>query len=342
MIANVKKSVFNLEMLDAVKREASTPSAIPSNQINAVLAIPLKKIIEDEHQPRKNFNDEESWQDFVSDIQRRNVQTPIHVRPAVDGIYTIIHGARRYRASLEAGLSTIAAIVETNASAFDDYSQVLENTKRANMAAMDIAQFIQKRIAAGDSKSNIAEKLSENANYVTYHLALLDMPEMIAEAYKQGKIKGAQLIYRLINLYKDAPTLAESLINSNQEITNGLILKARKIEVNTETNRASQDVDIEAIESNSVPTQHLSYHNQANEERPTTKLIDATKTELNKIRKPLLLGYYQEHQPCMVLLHHKPTTAGFIHIKLELTGECLEVPAEAIKLNLLTEALGKE
>jgi hypothetical protein len=44
----------------------------------------------------------------------------------------------------------------------------------------------------------------------------------------------------------------------------------------------------------------------------------------------------------MVLLHHKPTTAGFIHIKLELTGECLEVPAEAIKLNLLTEALGKE
>jgi len=44
----------------------------------------------------------------------------------------------------------------------------------------------------------------------------------------------------------------------------------------------------------------------------------------------------------MVLLHHKPTTAGFIYIKLELTGECLEVPAEAIKLNLLTEALGKE
>jgi len=40
----------------------------------------------------------------------------------------------------------------------------------------------------------------------------------------------------------------------------------------------------------------------------------------------------------MVLLHQKPSTAGFIHIKLELTGECLEVPAEAIKLNLLTEA----
>ena len=341
MIANVKKSVFNLEMLDAVKREATPPSAIPSNQISAVLAIPLKQIIEDEHQPRKDFNDE-NWQEFVSDIKRRGVQTPIHVRPAVNGIYTIIHGARRYRASLEGGLSTIAAIIETNASAFDDYSQVLENTKRANMTAMDIAQFIQKRIAAGDSKSNIAEKLSENANYVTYHLALLDMPEMIAEAYSQGKIKGAQLIYRLINLYKDAPILAESLISSNEEITNALILKTRKAEANTDTKNASQNVDNTDTEYASIATQNLPYHNPANEERPTTKLIDPTETEPRKIKKPLLLGFYQEHQPCMVLLHQKPTTAGFMFIKLELTGETLEVPAEVIKLNLLTEALGKE
>lgn len=337
MIANVKKSVFNLEMLDAVKREATPPSAIPSNQISAVLAIPLKQIIEDENQPRKDFNDED-WQDFVSDIKRRGVQTPIHVRPAVDGIYTIIHGARRYRASLEAGLGTIAAIIETNASAFDDYSQVLENTKRANMAAMDIAQFIQKRIAAGDSKSNIAEKLSENANYVTYHLALLDMPEMIALAYSQGKIKGAQLIYRLINLYKNAPVLAESLINSNEEITNALILKACKTEAATDINNATQDVDTTDTALVSVATQVLPYHNPANEELSKARRADLTKTEPSKIKKPLLLGFYQDHQPCMVLLHHKPTTAGFIHIKLELTGECLEVPAEAIKLNLLTEA----
>ncbi|CAN4268082.1 parB_part, ParB/RepB/Spo0J family partition protein [Methylophilaceae bacterium] len=341
MIANIKKSVFNLEMLDAVKRETTSATAIPDNQISVVLAIPLNQIIEDEQQPRKDFNDE-NWQDFVSDVKRRGVQTPIHVRPAVDETYTIIHGARRYRASLEAGLNTIAAIIQVDASAFDDYSQVLENTKRANMAAMDIAQFIQKRIAAGDSKSSIAEKLSENANYVTYHLALLDMPEMIAEAYSQGKIKGAQLIYRLINLYKDAPVLAESLINSNEEITNALILKARKTEAATDTNNTSQDVDTTDTVHVPVATQVLPYHNPANEELPTAKPTDLAKTELSKIKKPLLLGFYQDHQPCMVMLHHKPTTAGFIHIKLELTGECLEVPAEAIKLNLLTEARGKE
>ena len=341
MIANVKKSIFNLEMLDAVKRETTSATAIYADQISVVLAIQIKQITEDEHQPRKDFNDE-NWQDFVSDIKRRGVQTPIHVRPAVNGIYTIIHGARRYRASLGAGLSTIASIIETNASAFDDYSQVLENTKRANMAAMDIAQFIQKRITAGDSKSNIAEKLSENANYVTYHLALLDMPELIAEAYRQGKIKGAQLIYRLINLYKDAPVLAESLINSNEEITNALILKARKTEAAIDTNHAPQDAEPTDAALASVANHVLAYHNPTNEELSTAKHTDLTKTEPSKIKKPLLLGFYQDHQPCMVLLHHKPTTAGFIHIKLELTGEYLEVPTEGIKLNVLIEAPGKE
>ena len=57
----------------------------PDNQLNVVLAIPLSQIIEDENQPRKNFHDE-NWQNFVSDIKRRGIQTPIHVRPAVDGI----------------------------------------------------------------------------------------------------------------------------------------------------------------------------------------------------------------------------------------------------------------
>jgi len=48
MIANVKKSVFNLEMLDAVKRETTSAPAILDNQVGVVLAIPLNQIIEDE------------------------------------------------------------------------------------------------------------------------------------------------------------------------------------------------------------------------------------------------------------------------------------------------------
>ena len=88
MIANVKKSVFNLEMLDAVKRETTSAPAILDNQVGVVLAIPLNQIIEDEHQPRKDFNDE-NWQDFVSDVKRRHTNTD--TRASSSGWYLYHH-----------------------------------------------------------------------------------------------------------------------------------------------------------------------------------------------------------------------------------------------------------
>lgn len=336
------KTSFDLSAFDQLAHGAfgtnKTPK--PDNQLNVVLAIPLSQIIEDAHQPRKNFHDEH-WQDFVSDIKRRGVQTPIHVRPAVDGIYTIIHGARRYRAALEAELSTIAAIVQQDAMVFDDYSQVLENTKRANMAAMDIALFIKKRIAAGDSKGKIAEQLSESASYISFHLALTEMPALIETAYKAGKVKGAQLVYQLNKLYDESPTLTESIIRQHDEITNALILQARKsLEADPGSTLASNQAGGDNTANptvTSVTTQTLPYHNPSNKEPAS-----ARPTEPSKIKKPLLLAYYEANQSCVVMLHERPTAAGFVWVKLDDTGETLEVLAEQVKLSVLTEAQGRE
>ena len=333
------KTSFDLSAFDQLAHGAfgtnKTPK--PDNQLNVVLAIPLSQIIEDAHQPRKNFHDEH-WQDFVSDIKRRGVQTPIHVRPAVDGIYTIIHGARRYRAALEAELSTIAAIVQQDAMVFDDYSQVLENTKRANMAAMDIALFIKKRIAAGDSKGKIAEQLSESASYISFHLALTEMPVLIETAYKAGKVKGAQLVYQLNKLYDASPTLTESIINQHDEITNALILQARKsLEADASSESALKQSDGDNAATPLVTTQTLPYFDPRNKEPASAKLENPS-----KIKKPLLLAYYQGDQSCVVMLHERPTAAGFVWIKLDDTGETIEVLAEQVKLSVLTEAQGRE
>ena len=332
------KASFDLSAFDQLAHAtfgASNTNAAPQsdNQLNVVLAIPLSQIIEDENQPRKNFHDE-NWQDFVSDIKRRGVQTPIHVRPSVDGIYTIIHGARRYRASLEAELITIAVIVQQDVEVFDDYSQVLENTKRANMAAMDIALFIKKRIAAGDNKGKIAEQLSESASYISFHLALTEMPALVEAAYKTGKLKGAQLVYQLNKLYDESPQLTESIIKHNDEITNALIIQARKsLEADA---GAEPKLDGDNTIKPPVTTQSLPYHHSSNKEPASTRSADT-----NKIRKPLLLAYYQDNQSCVVILHERPTEAGFVWIKLDDTGETIEVLAEQVKLSILTEAQGE-
>lgn len=378
--ANTKKKTFDLGAFDNVDAFNLNPALTPENQLNVVLAIPLNKIIEDENQPRKDFNDN-NWDNFVADIKKNQVRNPIHVRPAVNGIYKIINGARRYRGSLKAGLSTIPCIIQEDEVRFDNYAQVLDNITNEAMPPMDIASFIQKRIAAGDSKGYIAEQLSVNSSYITIHLALTEMSPVVENAYNSGKVNGARLIYQLNKLYAENPAVAESIINSNDEITNSLIIQARKsLNKQTEGNpqrlvviedlpEFSADLTIPEPPDSTENTQHntdninefndadsndssqdegvkpdtpvavkrIPFHNPDNEEPPSAKLSDP-----NKIKKPLLLAHYQGNQACVVMLHERPTESGFIWIKLEDTGEKIEVLADTIKLNLLTEAQGKE
>ena len=351
------KHSFDLSAFDKLGNSAFGATK-PDNQLNVVLAIRLSQIVEDENQPRTDFNDDE-WEHFVNDIKKHGVRNPIHIRPATEGgIHQIINGARRYRASVDAGLDTIPCLIQTDETRFDDYAQLLDNIKNQAMAPMDIALFIIKRMTAGDSKSMIAEQLSVNNNYITHHLALTKMSAIVQNAHAAGKAKGAQLIYRLNKLYDESPALAETIINNNDEITNALILQARKsLEVNSddeliqshsesEVKSILYDVSITGNDSQGasehapeplVTVKELPYHNPDNEEPANTRLIDP-----NKIKKPLLLAYYLGNQACIVLLHERPTETGFIWIKLEDAGEKIEVVAEQIKLSILTEARGKD
>ena len=70
--------------------------------------IDITLISEDIHQPRKEFN-QETLRELTETIKLRGVKSPISVRPNPDkpGTYIINHGARRYRASINAGLTKI-------------------------------------------------------------------------------------------------------------------------------------------------------------------------------------------------------------------------------------------
>lgn len=195
------------------------------SQVNVVLDIELEKVVEDPDQPRQEF-DEESLAVLADDIRVRGVQTPIAVRPLEGGVYKIIHGARRYRAAKIAGLATIPLIVQANEVLFDDYSQVAENTKRAGLHPMDIARFIQKRKEQGESNKAIAEKLGEQPEYIIHHLALLDAPLLIMDAFRDGKIRGAQSVWRLARLHEKDPLAVEELLRHSDRITQKMIRDA--------------------------------------------------------------------------------------------------------------------
>lgn len=220
-------SIFSVAALNKMmaEKQAQFGGSKDPNQVGVVLAIDLNNVIEDTDQPRQVFDDE-AMQALIDDIKLRGVQAPIAVCPAVDGIYKIIHGARRYRAALAAGLPKVPVIVQTDAEVFDDYSQVAENTKRAGLHPMDIARFIQKRKDLGEKNKYIAERLGESSNYILYHLALIDAPAKIRAAFDDGRIRGAESVWSLVKLQEKNPDAVEQLLDGDVEITRQMIRNA--------------------------------------------------------------------------------------------------------------------
>ncbi len=315
--------MFDLSQFD------KAPTFAPDNQIGIVLSLPLDKVIEDPTQPRTEFDAEELTK-LSEDIARRGVQAPIAVRPPVDGIYQIIHGARRFRASVIAGVPSIPAIVQADEVAFDDYSQVLENTQRHNLTPLDIARFIQKRKTFGETNSQIARNLSEKPDWVTFHLALIDLPAEIQQAYDIGQIKGTKATYELRKLYGKDPDTVKRLIESKEEIT-----QARIREVINMDKAVTIRADTTEVE---VPSEQKRKPIQNEHASPVERLmVEASAPTLDKLRSPIVIGIYQG-APVQILFQLKPSEPGVVWIRSTEADTQQEVLADQITLSRIEEA----
>ncbi|PTN11863.1 ParB/RepB/Spo0J family partition protein [Nitrosomonas aestuarii] len=162
--------------------------------------IDINLIIEDIHQPRKEFN-KETLRELTETVKLRGVKSPISVRPNPDkpGTYIINHGARRYRASINAGLKKIPVFVDTD---YSEADQVIENLQRDNLTSREIADFIGRQLAAGKTKSEIARHIGKTNPYITTHATLLDLPDPIDEVYRSGRCTDVTALYDLTRIYK--------------------------------------------------------------------------------------------------------------------------------------------
>lgn len=162
--------------------------------------IDITLISEDIHQPRKEFN-QETLRELTETIKLRGVKSPISVRPNPDkpGTYIINHGARRYRASINAGLTKIPAFIDTD---YSEADQVIENLQRDDLTSREIADFIGRQLAGGKTKSEIARLIGKTNPYITMHATLLDLPDPLGEVYRTGRCTDVTALYDLTRLYK--------------------------------------------------------------------------------------------------------------------------------------------
>ena len=75
-----------------------------------VQRIRIESIVPNRYQPRHIFPQEE-LAELAASIKESGVLQPIMVRRKGDGIYELISGERRWRASKEAGMETIPVVI---------------------------------------------------------------------------------------------------------------------------------------------------------------------------------------------------------------------------------------
>ncbi len=198
---------IDLSALDAFNAPVS-PAGSP-------LLLDIDLIHEDPDQPRKAFDD---LLELAASIGVHGVKVPISVRPHpnIAGNYMVKFGARRRRASIQAGLTQIPAWIDNVPS---DFEQVIENLQRKDLTPMELAQFMDDKLSAGMKVGEIAHKLAVPPSTVTKHLALIDPPAEIEALYQTGRSTSPETIYELRTLHKLYPDAVKAWLSDDIEVS---------------------------------------------------------------------------------------------------------------------------
>ena len=152
--------------------------------------IPVSSIAPNPRQPRQVF-DEEAQAELVQSIRQVGVLQPVVVRPLPGGdqppSYELVMGERRWRASQQAGLETIPAIVRETQD--DDLLRdaLLENLHRSQLNPLEEAAAYQQLLDDfGCTHDELAERIGRSRPQISNTLRLMRLPPLVQRRVAAG------------------------------------------------------------------------------------------------------------------------------------------------------------
>ena len=172
----------------------STPDAAPDpNATDGLLPVPGARFAElpvgdispNPRQPRTVF-DEDALAELVGSIKEIGVLQPVVVRQVGDR-YELIMGERRWRATQEAGLETIPAIIRDTDDEDLLRDALLENLHRSQLNALEEAAAYQQLLDDfGCTHEQLATRISRSRPQISNTLRLLKLPPLVQRRVAAG------------------------------------------------------------------------------------------------------------------------------------------------------------
>ena len=152
--------------------------------------IRISDIQKNPYQPRKEFS-KEKIEELAQSIKENGLIQPIIVRQSPVIGYEILAGERRYRASIEAGLSEVPVIIKKLSDQDMMVHSIIENLQREDLNPIEEAKAYQSLIEKGYTHADIAAKMGKSRPYITNLVRLLTLPDFILNEVEAGKLSQA-------------------------------------------------------------------------------------------------------------------------------------------------------
>ena len=189
----------------------------------ALMRLRLSQIEPNKEQPRDKF-DEEALRELADSIKEHGVLQPIMVRAIPGGMYQIIAGERRWRASRLAGLTELPAIVvEADDNKMMELA-LIENLQREDLTPVEEAQGYKALMDTYHmTQEQVAQQMGKSRPAVANSLRLLNLPPQALSKLESGAITSG---HARVLAGVDDPGLVLSLL----EQTTGKGLTVRQLE----------------------------------------------------------------------------------------------------------------
>ena len=151
--------------------------------------LPLDLIQRGKYQPRRDM-DPQALEELAQSIKAQGVMQPIVVRPIAKGRYEIIAGERRWRASQQAGLDKIPAMVREVPDEAAIAMALIENIQREDLNPIEEAAALQRLQQEFQlTQQQVADAVGKSRVTVANLLRLIALPDEIKTLLSHGDLE---------------------------------------------------------------------------------------------------------------------------------------------------------
>lgn len=158
-------------------------------EVQELQQLPLEQIQRGKYQPRRDM-DATALEELAQSIKSHGVMQPIVVRPIGKDRYEIVAGERRWRATQQAGLDRIPALVRELADEAAIAMALIENIQREDLNPIEEAIALQRLQQEFQlTQQQVAEAVGKSRVTITNLLRLIGLPEEVKTLLAHGDLE---------------------------------------------------------------------------------------------------------------------------------------------------------